>query len=160
MRPAPYSLVVPLLLVALGVAAAGILAARRVYVQRPGSAWRVVQRWPGLHALLVNSFYVDELYGATLVRGTWAAARRLLAFDLHVVDALVDAAGVAARIGAWVSHMVDTHLVDGLVHAVAGGAGFGGGLLRRWQTGLLQNYALTMIGGVLVLVTLYAFSMR
>ena len=159
-RPPSHGPAIPLLLVALAVAAAGILVARRVYVQRPGSAWRVVQRWPGLHALLVNSFYVDELYGATLVRGTRAAARRLLAFDLHVVDALVDAAGVAARIGAWVSHMLDTHLVDGLVHAVAGGAGFSGRLLRRWQTGLLQNYALTMIGGVLVLVTLYAFSMR
>jgi NADH-quinone oxidoreductase subunit L len=151
---------ISLLLVALAVAVAGILAARRVYIVRPGPAWQLAQRWPGIHALLSNSFYIDDVYGATLVRGTWAAARRLLGFDLRVVDAVVDGAGVAVRIGAWISHMLDTHLVDGLGRAVAAAAGFGGGLLRRGQTGLLQNYALTMVAGVLVLLTFYALAIR
>ena len=56
--------------------------------------------------------------------------------------------------------MLDKHLVDGLVGLVAAGAAGGGNLLRRAQSGLLQNYALTMVGGVFVLLTVYLLVVR
>jgi NADH-quinone oxidoreductase subunit L len=159
-RPRSRSQEILLTLFSLAVATAGILAARHVYLVRPDSAWRIAQRWPRTHALLANSFYVDRLYAVITVRGTWAAARSLLALDLRGVDAVVDGAGAATRISAWISHMLDKHLVDGVVRAVAGAAAFGGALLRRGQTGLLQNYALTMVAGVFVLLTAYLITGR
>ena len=46
-------------------------------------------------------------------------------------------------------------LVDGLVNLMAWIAGEGSYALRRIQTGLVQNYALMMIAGVFVLLTVY-----
>ena len=71
------------------------------------------------------------------------------------MDSVVDGGGVVTRVSAWISHMLDKHLVDGPARAPGAAATFGGALLRRSQAGLLQNYALTMIAGVFVLLTTY-----
>ena len=156
----PRALEITLMLLSLGVASAGVLAARHFYVERPSLPKRLWTRWPRSHALVDNAFYIDELYDVTAVRGTRAAAAALDWFDHHVVDAIVDGVGAATRITAWISHMLDTHLVDGLVRLVGAGAIGGGDLLRRTQSGLIQNYALSMIGGVFVLLSLYLLVAR
>jgi NADH-quinone oxidoreductase subunit L len=51
--------------------------------------------------------------------------------------------------------MFDKYVVDGLVNLMAWIAGEGSYALRRVQTGLVQNYALMMIAGVFVLLTVY-----
>jgi NADH-quinone oxidoreductase subunit L len=158
--PASREVEIALMLVSLAAATAGILVARRLYHVRPDAAIRLERAWPRTHALLSSAFYVDAIYGATAVRGTWAAARGLFAVDRRIVDGAIDSAGGATRIGAWISYMLDKYLVDGLVRAVARGAAFGGSLLRRGQTGLLQNYALTMIAGVFALLTMYLLAGR
>jgi NADH-quinone oxidoreductase subunit L len=159
-HPASRPIEIGLMLLSVVVASAGILGARHVYVGSPGLAPRLTTRWSRLHALADNRFYVDELYAATVVRGTLAVSAFLFAIDRRVIDAAVDGAGVLTRISAWISHMLDKHLVDGLVGLVAAGAGGGGNLLRRAQSGLLQNYALTMVGGVFVLLTVYLLVVR
>ncbi len=136
-------------------AVAGGLAARYLYVTRPEVRPVLALRWRGLHALLYAGFRVDALYDATIVRGTLAAARGLRAIDLRVLDGAVDGVGVIARTGAWLSHMLDKYLVDGVVNAVARGAGRGSFLVRRLQTGLVQNYALMMVLGLFAFLTLY-----
>jgi len=47
---------------------------------------------------------------------------------------------------------VDNKGVDGVVRGLAALVGGLGGRLRRWQTGLVRSYAMSMLGGVLVLV--------
>jgi len=47
---------------------------------------------------------------------------------------------------------VDNKGVDGVVRGLAAGIGGLGGRLRRWQTGLVRSYAMSMLAGVLVLV--------
>jgi NADH-quinone oxidoreductase subunit L len=46
---------------------------------------------------------------------------------------------------------VDNRGVDGAVGGVAAGIGGLAGRLRRWQTGFVRSYALSMLAGVLVL---------
>jgi len=46
---------------------------------------------------------------------------------------------------------VDIKGVDGVVRGLAAAVGGLGGRLRRWQTGLVRSYAMSMLGGVLVL---------
>ncbi|HSC27012.1 MAG TPA: NADH-quinone oxidoreductase subunit L [Vicinamibacterales bacterium] len=144
-----------LMLLSVLVAAAGILVARHFYVTRRDVPARLAQRWRGAHALLLNKYYVDELYDRTVVRGTTTSARGLWTFDRRVIDGGVDASGWLTQIAAWVSHMIDKYVVDGLVNLVGWTAAEGSYTLRRLQTGLVQNYALLMLAGVFVFLTIY-----
>jgi NADH-quinone oxidoreductase subunit L len=143
------------MLVSVVVAVAGILAARHLYLVRPELAPRLAGRWKRTHALLYNQFYVNELYDATVVRGSLAGARGLGVFDGRVVDAAVDGVGALTHVGAWFSHMMDKHLVDGIVNGLARGAEKGSFFIRRVQSGLVQNYALLMVFGLFAFLTLY-----
>jgi len=108
--------------------------------------------------VLLNKYYVDELYDATVVQGTLGGARGLWAFDRRVVDGAVDGSGWFTRLSAWISHMFDKYVVDGLVNLVGWSAGESSYALRRVQTGLIQNYALLMLIGVFALLTVYLFT--
>jgi NADH-quinone oxidoreductase subunit L len=146
---------VAVMLVSVLVAVAGILGARHLYLARPELAHSLASRWRGAHALLYNQFYVNELYDATFVRGTLAGARRLDTFDRRVIDGAVDAVGVVAQVGAWLSHMIDKYLVDGIVNGLARGAGKASFFIRLLQSGLVQNYALLIVFGLFAFLTLY-----
>jgi NADH-quinone oxidoreductase subunit L len=119
---------------------------------------RLAARWHGAHAALENKYYLDELYVATIVRGTMAAARAAFSFDRRVVDAAVNACGWITQIAAWFSHMFDKHALDGIVNLVGWTAGRGSFLVRRLQTGLIQNYALIMVLGLLAFLTVFLFA--
>jgi NADH-quinone oxidoreductase subunit L len=103
----------------------------------------------------LNKYYVDELYDATAVKGTIASSRGLWTFDRKVIDGAVDGSGWMTRLAAWLSHMFDKYVVDGLVNLVGWTSHEGSFGLRRLQTGLVQNYALVMILGVFVFLTVY-----
>ena len=147
-----------LMLLSVAVAAAGIFAARFFYLTKPSVPNVLAARWRGLYLLLLNKYYVDELYDATVVRGTSRSAQGLWIFDNRVVDGIVNAWGWLTQIAAWFSHMVDKYVVDGLVNLVGWTAGEGSFSLRRLQTGLVQNYALMMLAGVFIFLTVYLFA--
>jgi len=144
-----------LMLLSVTIAVGGILLARHFYLTRPDIPGRLAARWPGLHRLLYDKYYVDELYDRTAIRGTMSGSRGLFAFDRTVVDGAVNGSGALTQIGAWVSHMIDKYVVDGLVNLVGWSAAEGSFLFRRLQTGLIQNYALMMLIGVFAFLTLY-----
>jgi len=133
----------------------GILVAYRFYVQRPQIAERLAARWKTPHRVLTNKYYVDELYGATVVRGTMASAAGLWAFDRRVVDGAVNGSGWFTILSSWVSHLIDKYLVDGLVNLVGSIFHEASFVFRRLQTGLIQNYALLMLVGVFAFVSVY-----
>ena len=137
------------------VAAAGIAVARHLYISNPEVPGRLAARWRGAHAVLFNKYYVDELYDATVIRGTASSARGLWTFDRVVVDGAVDGSGLLTRLASWFSHMADKYIVDGAVNLTGWSAGEGSLVLRRLQTGLVQNYALLMVAGVFIFLTLY-----
>jgi NADH-quinone oxidoreductase subunit L len=147
-----------LMLLSVAIAAAGIFVARFFYLTKPSVPNVLAERWRGLYVLLLNKYYVDELYDATVVRGTSRSAQGLWVFDNRVVDGIVNAWGWLTQIAAWFSHMVDKYVVDGLVNLVGWTAGEGSFSLRRLQTGLVQNYALMMLAGVFIFLTVYLFA--
>jgi NADH-quinone oxidoreductase subunit L len=147
-----------LMLLSVMVAVGGLWGAHRVFVVSPRRAEAIAARWAAVHRLLSRKYYVDELYDATVVRGTLASARGLWTFDRRVIDGVVDGSSWTTRVSAWVSHLVDKYVVDGLVNLVGWLAGESSFVLRRVQTGLIQNYALVMLLGVFALVTLYVFA--
>jgi NADH-quinone oxidoreductase subunit L len=135
----------------------GILVAYRFYVRAPEIAENLARRWSGAHRVLSNKYYVDELYGATVVAGTMGSAKGLWTFDAEVVDGAVNGSGWLTLFSAWFSHLIDKYIVDGLVNLVGAVLEKSSFVLRRLQTGLVQNYALVMLFGVFAFVSVYLF---
>ena len=137
------------------IAAGGIALAYHLYVRRPERSEQLATKWAGAHRVLTNKYYVDELYDATAVRGTMAGARGLWTVDRNVVDGAVNGTGWLTRAASWVSHVIDKYVVDGVFNLVAWICGEGSYILRRVQTGLIQNYAVATLFGVFAFVTVY-----
>jgi NADH-quinone oxidoreductase subunit L len=133
----------------------GIWVAYRFYVRSPEISDRLAARWAGAHAILSHKYYVDELYAATVIKGTMGAARGLWTVDRRVVDGAVNGTGWITVLSSWISGLLDLHVVDGLVNLVGLSARESSFVVRRVQTGLIQNYALLMVFGVFAFVSIY-----
>jgi NADH-quinone oxidoreductase subunit L len=142
---------------ALGIAVAAILLALRIYRAGPERGAALAGRFPRLHALLVHKAWVDEIYDATIVRGTWGLSRLAAKFDAGAIDrGMVEGAGRLTVFGSWASGLFDRHVVDGLVNLSAWLLDRFSRSLRRVQTGAVSNYAFALALSAFVLVCLYA----
>ncbi|MCX8072993.1 MAG: NADH-quinone oxidoreductase subunit L [Candidatus Binatia bacterium] len=111
----------------IGAAVVGIVLSHQFYVRAPHLPERLAANFRSVYRLLWNKYYVDEIYEALFVRPVVQLAHILWRqFDVAVVDGAVNGAGEAAEAtGRW---------------------------LRRWQTGNVQHYALSLLIGTLLLL--------
>ena len=137
------------------IALLGIGLAWKFYVTTPEIADQLAQQFAGPHQLLSNKYYVDELYNSTFIAGTMASGRGLWQVDRKVVDGAVNGTGWVTLFAAWLSGLTDRTVVDGAVNAVGWTTTEGSYWFRRFQTGLVQNYALLMLVGVFLFVGVY-----
>jgi NADH-quinone oxidoreductase subunit L len=137
------------------VALVGIFTAQKFYVKSPEISEQLAEQFAGPHRLLSNKYYVDELYDATVISGTFASARGLWTFDRRVVDGLVNGSGWLTRFSAWLSGLTDRTVVDGVVNLVGWIVHESSLAFRRLQTGLVQTYALLMLFGLFAFVSIY-----
>jgi len=103
----------------------------------------------------LNKYYVDELYDATVISGTMTSGRGLWTFDRKVVDGAVNGTSWVTVVSAWFSSLTDRTVVDGAVNMVGWIAQESSYWFRRVQTGLVQNYALLMLVGVFMFLSVY-----
>ena len=136
----------------------GIFLAYRFYVQHPEVSEQLARRFAGAHRVLLNKYYVDEAYDATVINGTVKGARGLWEVDKKVVDGAVNGAGSLTVVTSWLSGLTDRTVVDGLVNGVGRSIEEASFTFRRLQTGLVQNYALLMLCGVFAFFTVYLFA--
>jgi len=130
--------------------------ALRLYVQRPERAAALAARFPRTYRLLLDKYRVDEFYDATVVHPYKATCTGLWKVDDLVVDGtLVGFTAWATKRLSGLSILFDGGLVDGLVNLVGYICRLGGRGLRRVQTGLVQNYALVVVLGLVALAGLY-----
>jgi len=142
---------------AIGVSAGviGWAAARALYKDNKSQVpAQLLARWKGAWTVVYNKYYVDELYQATILRGSVALARTLSWFDKNLVDGLVNLASAVARTFANIDGAIDRYLVDGAVNLVAGATLSAGRALRRVQTGRIQTYLYGAVVGAIALVLL------
>jgi len=139
------------------IAGVGIFFAHKFYVASPEISDQLAERWAGAHRTLSNKYYVDELYDATVISGTYSVGRGLWTFDRKVVDGMVNGAGWTTIISSWFSGLTDKHVVDGLVNFIGRTCEEGSFWFRKVQTGLVQNYALWMLAGIFAFVSIYLF---
>src|SRR6185369_154620 len=102
--------------------------------------------------------YVDELYNATAIAGTLLLARVLAWIDVYIFDGFVN---LVRHITVWPlgegSSLFDKYVVDGVVNGVAWTASKSSTALRRAQSGFVQNYAMVMGAGIVLLAVVYLF---
>jgi NADH-quinone oxidoreductase subunit L len=157
---APHSLEWALMAVSVGVALLGIFVAWSLY-RRDGkwtTARSLATTFAPLHKLLSNKYYVDEIYQATAIGGTVAFSRVLWWFDRWVVDGIVNGIRhVTVVLLGFGSNLFDRYVVDGAVNGVGWSAKEGSVLFRRAQNGLVQNYAMVMGGGIVLVALVYLF---
>jgi NADH-quinone oxidoreductase subunit L len=118
------------------VAALGWFIADRMYRTRPESAGRLAVSMSGPYKLLLNKYWVDELYNAVIVKPILAISRFLL---------------------EWV---VDVAILGGAAWLLGGLASLGGAILQRWQSGNLRSYAawLAAAAAALLIYVLWMYS--
>ena len=143
-------------LAALGTLAglAGIALGYRIWgPDRDTQAARDVFTIPVLYPLLRHKYYIDDLYMDGIVRPLRGpVARGTDWVNGHVIDFVVNGVGyLAGRVGR-VVYAFDQRGIDGAINASAAAAGLAGGFLRLFQTGKVQQYAIMIFAGTLLLV--------
>ena len=105
------------------VAILGLLTAWWFYIKSPEMPKRLAKSVHGLYTLLLNKYYVDEIYAALIVRP-------LLWISTNVL---------------W--HVVDEGVIDGTVNGTARVARESGSQLRELQSGNARSYATWVVVG-------------
>jgi NADH-quinone oxidoreductase subunit L len=138
------------------VAATGMALAYLFYGRPSTVPTRASEALGGVpYRLVLNKYYVDELYDLVFVRGTLALCRVAAWFDLHVIDGIVNLSAAVVRGVARVEGLFDQWIVDGAVNGVATGTQFLGRRIRNLQTGEINAYLYVVVAGVLGGVLLY-----
>ncbi|MBI5482248.1 MAG: NADH-quinone oxidoreductase subunit L [Deltaproteobacteria bacterium] len=149
-----------LMLLSVAIAAGGIGVAWLFYADEQKTAARLAalkERFAPLHRVVFNKYYVDELYAATVLRGTHGLARMLAWFDREIIDGLVNFCGWCGRVGAWLNGKIDEYFVDGAVNLVADIVIGSGQRLKRMQTGRINSYAYGVAVGVIAIALVAYF---
>ena len=120
-----------LTIVSIVVALAGIGLAVYFFLLNRLASDRLAARFPGLHTVLSNKYYVDEIYDAVIVQ------------PIQIVS----------EDGLWKG--VDVGVIDRAVNGVGRAVAGGGDVLRLIQTGSVRAYAASLFFGVVLILGYY-----
>jgi NADH-quinone oxidoreductase subunit L len=144
-------------LLALAMAFGGWLLADAIYRRKVLSVEAFSNVFVGrLYDLIVNKYYIDEVYWALIVNPYLALTRASAWFDGHMIDGVVNFAARLTVLGSWLSGLFDNYIVDGLVNFAASFTQDVGGRLRRLQTGSINGYLYGILAAVMVILLLRA----
>lgn len=124
------SVLVEYLLMALsvGVAVVGIYIARAWYTRKSDAPEKFSARFARLYRILLNKYYVDEVYDAAIVTPIVKGSEKLL----------------------WKG--IDVGVIDWSVNAIAALFGFFSRTFRVVQTGVAQSYVFVFVIGVIAVL--------
>ena len=116
-----------LMAVSVGIALIGLVTAYFLYIVKSELPQKISSSFKGIHRVLLNKYYIDEIY------------------DTLFVNPIKN-----GSIFLWESF--DNRVIDGIVNGVASFFEGGSSVLRRLQTGVAQSYMLSiLIGAVMIL---------
>ena len=130
----------------------GIVLAYIFYMAAPSIPENLAKLLQPLYTLSKNKLYFDELYSVIIVKPFQALGRKFFWFDQIIIDGIVNGSGENTLKTSRLSYWWDKNIVDGLVNLVGTITGLFSAMIRRIQTGLVQNYLLIVFVGVLLLL--------
>ncbi|HKE34222.1 MAG TPA: NADH-quinone oxidoreductase subunit L [Candidatus Acidoferrum sp.] len=119
--------------VAFGTALVGIAMAYWLYLKNPRKPDELAKSLKPVYTTLLNKYYVDQLYAATVVRP-------LLWLSTNVLWKAADVAGI-----------------DGTVNGIAHGTAAIGDGIRHSQSGNTRSYAVWVVAGAIVVLAVIFF---
>ncbi len=119
-----------LMLTSIIAALLGITIAYMYYIKNPDKPKALALKAAGLYRLLLNKYYIDELYDYIVVN------------PLYILSLIF-----------W--KIFDIRIVDGFANGLAKTFGFASERFRIAQTGMVRNYALSFLLGVIILTGYY-----
>jgi len=138
----------------LAAAAAGIALGYRIWgPDQDTQEARDTFSIPVLYPLLSAKYGIDDFYMEGIIKPVRGPiARAVDWFNGHVIDFVINGAGFAARGIGKLVYAFDQQGVDGAINAAGAATGAAGSVLRRSQSGRIQQYAVGMIAGAVALV--------
>ncbi len=143
-----------LMAVSVFAAVSGIGTAYYFYAVNPELPGELAQKYRTAYAWLLNKYYVDEFYSGYVVEPVMKFKDLLGRFDAGIIDGAVNG---TAKLGKKLSDFegaFDRVVIDGAVNTVGDSFLSAGNVLRRLQTGLVQNYLIFAIIGIAVLLSI------
>ncbi len=130
-REGEMGLELSLMVVSSIVAIVGIGLAAFIWLKRREIADRVAATFPRVYRTLLNKYYVDEIYDATIVQPV----------------------RIVSQEGLW--RGIDVNIIDGAVNGTASIVDGSSSLLRRLQSGSVRAYAGSLFIGVVLILGYY-----
>lgn len=113
-----------LMVVSVVLALSAIYFALQVYTKKPQIAENISKKFKGLYNLLLNKYFVDEVYEAAVVQPIQKGSEKIL----------------------W--KIADSFVIDGIVNGAAKVVDVGSSFIRKIQNGIAQFYAVIMMLGI------------
>ena len=117
----------------VAVALSGVVLAWVFYLKYPGLTYVVIWKAKPLYELLLNKYYIDQIYDALVSRPLFFIAEYVLYKG------------------------VDHYAIDGLVNGTGFTVEAGGDAVRRVETGNVQHYALGYLLGAVAIAAFYLY---
>jgi NADH-quinone oxidoreductase subunit L len=150
-----HGLEVLMMCVSVLIALIGIGLGYFFYIKNTNMPLLMQFKFPKLHKALLNKWYVDEIYNFAIVGGTKQFALLLCWIDAHIVDGIVNGSAFLTRGLSSGSILFDGSIVDGAVNLAGNIVDTAGRMLKKIQTGYVQNYGLAMAIGLVLFLCIY-----
>jgi NADH-quinone oxidoreductase subunit L len=153
-------LVLTLMMIATGIALLGWGLAHYFYSVNLSAPDRLAAKLQAAYRILLNKYYVDELYDLLLVEPTKKLGLLLDWFDRTVIDGLVRAVAQLAELSAAGSTWMEKYVIYSGLNVI----GYGNHLVaRQWrqlQTGMVHHYAAIIVAGLFLLAVIIQLIMQ
>jgi NADH-quinone oxidoreductase subunit L len=136
-EPSAFVMACSIAVAILGIGLAGVM-----YLKQKHWAAAVAKTFPSFYRLSFNKFYFDEFYTVYIVKPFNALGRVLFGFDETVIDGAVNGAGRNTLALSAIKNWIDQHIVDSAVNFTGTLVHFLNSVVKRLQTGFVQNYLL------------------
>ncbi len=113
-----------LMVLSVALALSAIYFAIKIYTQQPDIAEKISARFKKMYNILLNKYYVDEIYEAAVIQPIQKGSEKVL----------------------W--KFTDNLIIDGAVNGIAKVIYAGSGFIRKIQNGIAQFYAIIMMLGI------------
>lgn len=140
-----------LMAVAIGIALGGWGFAHYMYAIKPTTAGDWSERYAGAYRVVLNKYYVDELYDAVFVEPCKRLGRIWDWIDQHIFDRFIRGIGHGTDLGAAGVTWIEKHVIYGGLNVIGYANHLAAWSWRKLQTGLVNHYAAVIVIGLFIL---------
>ncbi|OQW30269.1 MAG: NADH dehydrogenase [Nitrospira sp. SG-bin1] len=145
-------LTILLMSIAIVIALVGWGLAHFLYAVSPMTADGWAEKFAGAYRILLNKYYVDELYDRLLVEPLKRLGAGLDWFDRRIIDGIVRGVGRLADWGASGSTWIEKYVVYAGLNVIGYGNHLAAREGRKMQSGMVHHYAAIIVAGLFLLV--------